>query len=132
MKKYKFIVGFTGIGKSYFHKDQNYNTVEIDDVSKFDLNELKNDKSIDYVLIDSLESNITQLKELDLKFLLIYPHISIKDYYLKNYDQNAELYNRIQSEWNSTISIFNEMYVPKLVLGPNEYLSSIIPHIDNL
>lgn len=105
MKKTEIISGFPGIGKTYTNSTDNDLVMLDSDSSKyswsspgvrnenFPQNYITHIKSqinhVDFIMVSSHKEVRDALFENDLSFLLVYPEKSLKQYYLKRYQDRG-------------------------------------------
>lgn len=132
--KTKVIVGFPGVGKKHMELNYDKKVILAED---FDM-VTGGIGTCDYVLCHP--HVIEFLKEDNIPFTLVYPHISCKPAYLKRYSDrgdSAEFINLVNENWDDWIEQMEEAYESELcedriVLGNDGYLLEVIAGRDHL
>lgn len=144
MKKYlskkqntNIISGFCGVGKTTFCKE-NSNVVELE-CYKFRNGVFPNNyiksiedslKNNDIVFISTDYSVIKKLNEKGYLITIVYPSESLKNEYLKRYEERGsslDFIETLSNNWNKwLIELNNDKVNKKIKLMSNQYLSDII------
>jgi hypothetical protein len=128
---YKIIVGFQGIGKKSLLDKSSLNIILLDqdDLSEDYVSNLMKDDKIDLILIEYGKTSIELLNKSNFKYLLIYPHISLKSDYIRKYKRRGlpEFFiNHMIKNWDKLINECNRTYVPKIVIEKGKNISDYI------
>jgi hypothetical protein len=130
---------FPGVGKTHFYNQNKENTRDSDsstfDKSEFPQNyiahikELLEDETIEHILVSSHKVVRDALVENGLPFLLVYPHKSLKQEYIKRFENRGNdknFLNLMNKNWNSFIEdLENQTNCAKEILNKGQYLMNI-------
>lgn len=130
------ISAFPGTGKSYYFKKSMLNVLDSDsntfDKSEFPtnyINHIKNNiEKVDCILISSHRPVRDALVANNLEFVLVYPDKSLRDEYIKRYEErgsNKQFIALLTNNWDSWIDeLINQKNCSHIVLQSGEYLSN--------
>lgn len=137
-KKATLISAFPGTGKSYLFKNSDKKVLDSDS-SKFDkkyfpdnyIQHIKdNINDVDYILISSHEVVRKALDDNNLKFILVYPDITLKDEYLKRYKERGsdkKFIDILDKNWEDWIKqLDKQKCFKRIVLKKDEYLTDYV------
>lgn len=139
------ISGFPAVGKSYLFKNKKLDVLDSDS-SKFSWikkgernpdfpnNYIKHIKEnigkVDVILVSSHKDVRDALVANDIDFILVYPDKSLKEEYLKRYEERGspkEFIDMIDKNWNGFIDELDEQKgCEKIKLKEGQYLSDVI------
>jgi hypothetical protein len=146
MKETLVISGFPGIGKSYLHKLNEKMIILDSDSSEFSWieegvrhpdfpnNYMEHIKSnigkVDNIFVSSHEVVRRALEENGIKYLLVYPSVSLKDEYIQRYrgrGSSEGFIDFINSNWEKFIRDIEKETFPELIkLYSGEYLIDVL------
>lgn len=137
-KKATLMSAFPGTGKSYLFKNSDKKVLDSDS-SKFDkkyfpdnyIQHIKdNINEADYILISSHEVVRKALDDNNLKFILVYPDITLKEEYLKRYKERGsdeKFIDILDKNWEDWIKQLDEQKCfKKIILKKDEYLTDYV------
>lgn len=154
MKDTIILSAFPGCGKSYlFNHQKEMNLTVLDsDSSSFSWEEDKVTRNKDFpnnyilhikdnigkcdiICVSSHDIVRNALKENKLNYILVFPDISSKETYMKNYKERGnddKFLKFIDENWNKFIlDMYKETFPKKIVLFKDEYIKDIIGDIEN-
>jgi len=151
MKKQKALVvsGFPGIGKSYIYDKYKFNSDKIildSDSSKFDKSKfpqnyinhiIENLDKVSIIMVNSHKVIRDALKEANIDFVLVYPDISLKEEYIRRYEERGnhenfiKLLNENWDNWINEIEKDENLKIVKLI-KKDYYLEDILNIISKI
>lgn len=139
MKNTQLISAFPGTGKSHFFRNNKDKVVLDSDSSTFDKSNFPNNYiqhikdnmgKADIILISSHKEVREALVQNNLRFLLVYPEVDLKDDYVERYKERGSpeaFINLLEKMWDTWINeMDNQTGCDKIKLKKGEYLSDLL------
>lgn len=133
------VSAFPGCGKSHYFRENVDKIVLDSDSSKFDKSDFprnyiqhikENIGEADVIMVSSHKEVRDALVDNGIRFILVYPDISIKDEYIRRYIDRGSpesFINLLKKNWELWISELDEQVgCDKIKLKENQYLSDVL------
>lgn len=135
------VSGFPGIGKSHFFNRQQELGLKVmdSDSSKFPKDNFPQNYmqhigeamyQCDYLLVSSHDAVRRALVDAGVVYTLVYPHISLKDEYMRRYKERGSpqpFLDLMEKNWDSFVTgCINQTGCKHVVLQAGQYMSDVI------